>query len=676
MAAPEMACLTWYTGEGPAQIVHAKDAYPIARSWLEDDRILLIGANVAYDAAVLMANYPPLVDLMFRAYDLGRVHCVQYRDRMLDIAAGRFQGYHTKSGQWIKPTYGLDMLAARYTSMRLDKPQKVLCPVTKKMIDDPEHTRLRFGSLIPYPVDMWDQIARDGAWHGPPPTYYAMEDAIAAYHVHTEQEPHAAEFLGEQDNIHRKAMALQLMSVWGFRTSASGVISLANRANEERAKIQERLVEEKLIRPNGTKDTKKARAYMIDVCRGMNMAVPLTKTGEAKVSKKLITREEAETTYVALGEDSCIETGDDVLKDYAAFGRWGSTLSKDVKALARGTLYPIHTRPGMAATTRTTTSNPNTQNWGTGWGPRESIVPRAGWTFIQADYPGLELKTLAQTCIDLFGFSKLGDTINSGKDPHLQVAAVIKGITYEEAKKRKNDAEIKKARQSGKIANFGFPGGMGAKSLVKNAKKVYSETISIADAMMLKEQWYAAFPEMELYFEYVGKLCDNPSGMGEIQIPRSKQIRGGAKYCALCNTPFQGLGAVASARALWLLAKACYVERSSVLFGSRNVFHVHDENILECRLDDTVHERAHELARLMDVGANEYLTDVPMKTDPQAMMFWSKEAFTLLDARGRIQPWNGEWRCEECNDVFHAPFRKSVKKCVMHEDATRYLQAA
>lgn len=672
VTAPEIACLTWQEPKCAPQIVHHTKAEPIIRSWLEDDELTLIGANTAFDTCVVMANYPDLVDLMFRAYRLGRIACVQYRDRLLDIAAGRFQGYHTKTGGWIKPTYNLDALARRYLGMQLDKPLKVKCPITGKSIDDPEHVRLRFGELRDLPIEVWDEVARERGFHGPPPTQYAMEDAVAALGVFDEQEPHADEFLGEQKNTERKALALQLMSVWGFRTSAEGVVELARKANAERDKIQELLVEEGLIRPDGTRNVKAARKHMVDVCHELKMPVQLTDTGLDKNKTRGMTEEEIELEYASLGEDACIETGDELLKDYAAFGRWGSTLSKDVTALAKGTVYPIHTRPGMAATTRTTTSNPNVQNWGTGWGPRECIVPRKGRVFIQADYPQLELKTLAQTCIDLFGWSKLAETLNAGKDPHTQVAAVIMGVTYEEAKKRKNEPAFKLARQSGKIANFGFPGGMGAKSLVKNAKKVYGVLITIEQAMLLKAQWFAAFPEMELYFEYMSALCDNPSKTGEIQIPRSKQIRGGAMYCALCNTPFQGLGAVCSGRALWLLAEACYVERGSVLFGSRNVCHIHDENILECADDDLVHERAWELARLMDAGANEYLVDVPMKTDPQAMRFWSKAAFTLLDGRGRIQPWNGEWQCEECNKVFASPFRKDVKKCAQHEGSILY----
>lgn len=671
VAAPEAVCLTWaerVNGIVEKGIVRWDEAEPVVRAWLADDTVLLTGAHTAFDACVIGSNWPWLIDLLFRKYRLNLVTCVQYRDRLLDIAAGRFQGYHTKKGRWMRPTYDLAALSRRYRGIDLDKP--IFDKKTGQQIND--SWRLRYIELLYIPIEEWPPAA----------VLYAIEDAVATLEVHEHQEPHAEEYLGEQFNQARKAFALQLMSVWGLRTSAAGVIELANKATIEREKIRARLEQEGLVRADGTRDMKKSRAYMVSVCRELRIKVPLTDTGAAKLD--LLEKEykkhggvpsefltQLEEQYPSLGEDACVMTGDETLKDYAAFGRWGSVLSKDVTALAKGTMFPIHTRPGMAATTRTTTSNPNIQNWGTGWGPRECFVARDGSVYIQADYPQLELRTLAQACLDLLGYSKMAEDINNGIDLHLKFAAVRLGITYEEALRRKDEKVVKNARNLGKVNNFGRPGGLGDKNLVKYAKNNFGIDITIEEAREMKEQWFAAFPEMREYFKLMGSLCDNPSRLGEIMIPRSKQIRGGAMYCALCNTPFQGLGAVCSGRALWLLAEACYVDRDSVLFGCRNVCHVHDENILESPDDGLVHERAMELARIMDVGANEYLVDVPMKTDPQAMRFWSKEAFDLRNGEGRIIAWNGEWKCETCKCVFAAPFKKA-KKCEDHIGATRF----
>ncbi len=82
--APRAVCLTYQRPGLAARIVHALDAEPLLRSWLEDDQTLFIGANVAYDFGVVCANYPRLLPLVFRAYEEDRVTDVQTRQKLLD----------------------------------------------------------------------------------------------------------------------------------------------------------------------------------------------------------------------------------------------------------------------------------------------------------------------------------------------------------------------------------------------------------------------------------------------------------------------------------------------------------------------------------------------------------------------------------------------------------------
>ena len=664
VALPELVCLSWHMqGEPEPYLVRWDEAEPLIRGWLEDDSIILSGANVAFDMGVTCANFPWLTDLVFAKYRKGLVQCTQYRDRLLDVAAGKFQGYHTSTGAWVVPTYDLASLSQRYRGKDLNKP--IFDDKTGLQIND--SWRLRYGELHSVPLEEWPYEARR----------YSLEDATANKEVDEKQEVHAEEYLGEQDHIVRKAFALQLVSAWGVRTNPDRVVELAKRATLEREKVRVRLEEYGLVRPEGTRNLAAAKARMIQACRESGMQIPLTDTGLKKIKAREATREEleAEGKYIALSEDVCIESGDPVLEEYAAFGRWGTTISKDITALAKGTRHPIHCRYGMAATTRTTSSGPNMQNWGKDWGPRECIEPRPGHVFLQADYPGLENKTLAQSCIWLVGYSKMADSINAGRDLHLEVAAVIEGVTYEWAKANKTLDRIKKARQFAKIANFGFPGGLGAENFVAYAK-ANEVLVTLEQAKELKDNWFRTFPEMREYFRIMGDLCRNKDKLGEIVIPGTKQLRGGARFCALCNTPFQGLGAAISAKALWYIAEACYVDRKSPLFGARNVVHIHDENIAEDKDDDTVHEAAWELAGLMDRAANEYLVDVPMKTDPVVMRRWSKEAFAL-SRNGRLVPWDGEWQCEDCKDIFVGPHPASFgkeRKCAHH--TTRWAQSA
>lgn len=278
---------------------------------------------------------------------------------------------------------------------------------------------------------------------------------------------------------------------------------------------------------------------------------------------------------------------------------------------------------------------------------RECFQARPGKIFIQADFPQLELYTLAQVCYTWLGQSALGDMLKAGIDPHTQFASKLAKCAYEEgmALKDAKDKKFTKYRQIAKAFNFGKPGGLGPKKLVDlAATPAYGRTvITEAEARRYGTEWFETFPEMRLYFERVNQLLGGGE-TGTVVLPFTGFVRGGAKYCALCNTPFQGLGAACAKRAMWYVAKAQYTETQSPLFGSRTVAMVHDELIGECD-EAACHDAAFELGRLMTKGANEFLPDVPIvmsKMEPTAMRFWSKEATQVFDQQGRLIPWEGK----------------------------------
>jgi len=274
-------------------------------------------------------------------------------------------------------------------------------------------------------------------------------------------------------------------------------------------------------------------------------------------------------------------------------------------------------------------------------GIRECFVPRPGYVFAQADFDQLELRTLAQVCISLFGQSRLGELLNAGRDPHTALAADILGIPYEEAMANRKRQDVDAARQVAKVANFGYPGGLGIQKLMLFARKTYKVILTERQTRQLKDQWFASLPEMKLYFDYVGQECNNDEGLARVVHLFSGRIRGACTYTAACNSRFQGLGADAAKRALWRVSRASYAEPDSPLYGSRVVNFIHDEIISEVRDDAFAHDAAYELARLMVLGANEFLPDVPAKTEPLLMRHWSKDAKALFDEKGRLVPWDG-----------------------------------
>lgn len=289
-------------------------------------------------------------------------------------------------------------------------------------------------------------------------------------------------------------------------------------------------------------------------------------------------------------------------------------------------------------------------------GARECFVPRPGKVFFQNDYPQLELYTLAQCCMSWLGQSSLAKALNEGLDPHLQLACVMLGIEYGEGKKALKDEThplhktVKEARGAAKVANFGFPGGLGVKSFVSYAKTAY-DVIIVEDepdpkkkpgAKQLKEFWTKAWPEMPFYFARVNAQGDGQTGRGECETLWTQRKRGQATYCARCNNGFQALGSDCAKRATWLITRAMYAEPASPLFNDRLVAFIHDEFIGETDDDAGAHDAAYELARLMVVGANEYLPDVqiPMsKQEPLLMRRWSKKAAPTFGADGRLVPW-------------------------------------
>jgi hypothetical protein len=303
-------------------------------------------------------------------------------------------------------------------------------------------------------------------------------------------------------------------------------------------------------------------------------------------------------------------------------------------------------------------------------GVRDCFVPRAGHLFVSVDYDQLEMCTLAQTILDWFGKSTMADAINAGRDLHLDLAAEILGITYEEAEARSKVAkkakktmtkdefkasglgQILEMRQFAKIPNFGKPGGMGDISLVDFAYSTYEIVISLTpepekpgqSAQELSESWATKWPEMADYFDAISQMI-GPLGEAAVKQDVSGRVRGGVSYCAACNTFFQGRAADGAKLALWNVAWECYlgtcyddVTKVSPLYGTRPVIFMHDEIIAEIP-EGNLHAAAERLSRVMIESMKVFVPDVKIGASPAAMRKWFKEAESSRDADGLLIPW-------------------------------------
>lgn len=680
LLAPPLVCMSVAHEDGHELLHHTQ-----AREWivtlLESDR-LLVGAHIAFDMGVFASKWPDLLPLIFEAYEADRISDVLIREKLQHIALGVYRGYETIEGDYRALGYSLEDLALRRLGIQLDK----------------DTWRLRYGELIDLPIAFWpegarryaigDAVATRDVWIDQCDGAEWMADEfrqsraawwlqlMSAWGLRTD--PQAVEALAERlqlrydevaehliecgllrVEVDRDAEAARQRLIDAYRVKgltvpmtaggkpkmgskqlkAAGDSLLDDLAELNRLtrstkrspaevstthpQLVERLINGGLAHENEVKDTKAAADLMRATCAAKGLALVLTDKGNVKLDR-----------------DTCDSVGHPDLEAYAELSGLTTQLSNFVGLLRRGTHTPIQPRFETLLETGRTSASPNVQNLPRKGGVRECFVPREGMVYATADYSGFELRTFSQVCVDIFGHSRLGRALNDGIDAHLELGRRLLGISYEEALERYNagDEEVEQARQFSKIGNFGFMGGMGPASFIDYARKSYGVRIEFERAVELKRLWLESWPEAILYFRWIGDQCEEA-------VPRIKQLRvdryrGNVSFCEACNTLFQGLAADAAKASGFLISKACYVDTTSPLFGSRPVNFVHDEFIVETPDTDRAHDVAVELARLMVVGASPYLPDVPPVAEPVLMRRYSKKAKPIHNDKGRLVPWD------------------------------------
>ena len=681
LLAPPMVCLSVAHEDGHELIHHTQ-----AREWivelLESDRVL-VGANVAFDMGVIASKWPELLPLIFEVYEADRVTDVLIREKLQHIAIGVYRGYETTEGSWRGLGYSLEELAARRLGKKLDK----------------DTWRLRYGELIDVPITFWPQGAQDYAIEDAVSTREAYLDQggesgewivdeyrqaraawwlqlMSAWGLRTD--PEAVKLLAARLQKRYDEVADELIECGLLR------VEVDRDAAEARKRLVDAYAARGLALPHtpsgkprmGVKQLRDAGDPLLKLYADLNAYTrknkctpaeapdhiidPLIDAGLAhekvvkntKIAADLMRKTCAEKGLalvltekegVKLDRDTCESVGHPDLELYAELSGLTTKLSNFVALLERGTRTPIQAHFETLLETGRTSSSPNVQNLPRKGGVRECFIPRDGMVYAAADYSGFELRTVAQVCLNLFGFSRLATALNKGFDPHLEIARRLVGCSYEEAAQRlaAGDDEIDTARQVGKVANFGFPGGLGIATFVLYARKSYGVIVTEEEAAALKQYWLDAWPEFKLYFKWIGDACDTP--MPRIEQFYVQRYRANVSFCQACNTLFQGLAADAAKRAGFLIAKGCYVDESSPLFGSRMVNFVHDEFIVECHDDERAHDVAVEISRLMVEGAKPFLPDLEVVAEPYLMRRWSKKAkpiFRVIEGEKRLVPWD------------------------------------
>lgn len=633
--APAPVCFT-YAQNDRVGIEVAQSSYEIVKTGLEHHHTTW--ANAPFDLGVIGQRWPTLIPLIFKALDENRVSDVLSREKLLDIAKGCFRFKEDEDGEVVPIKYGLGDVAQRRR-------------VGRKMFDE---WRLHYYKLHGLPLQDWPDEAKR----------YACIDAIITLEVHKAQDKEIADdptgrllaTIQSEFEAVRGHWALQLITAWGFCTDGAAVEDLYLRCREERERMWQVLYDAGLVRDDGSRDTKKAKAMVLQAYGEDD--VPITATGQERMKgigkdgEKVtpITPHTAihERGYISTSKETCWQSGDETLSKYARYSQLANLLGKDIPHLRKGTVIPVQAgyQPIME-TFRTSSVGFNIQNLRREPGVRECFRPREGYVLVPCDFDTAELVSLAQVTYTLFGASDMRDTINAGLDIHLKVAAYLLDITYDEAKRRKkeDDEAVDMTRQLSKALDFGLPGGMGAKRFSGYAAgylKKYNKTVSERDAAVLKRRWMGWFREMPSYFDWIKAHADE-DGYFWVQHPITKRWRGKMFYTAACNNGFQELTAFGAKAAAYAVAREQHCNPHSPLYGTKTLAFIHDELILEMPEDRYLTQRANELQRVMCEAYNVYTPDVPVSAEAKATRVWSKAAKRITDERtGELLVWEPE----------------------------------
>lgn len=619
--APQPICMA-YTEDGEtAHLVKAKSGLLLLREWLSDPEVVLLGYNVAFDLMVAGVTSPAaMLPLIFEAYAQDRVECARVQQILLQIAAGQLDASHK---------FDMASVAARMLDVKAEG----------KTGEDA--WRLRYAELEHVPLGEWPEAA----------VRYVKQDALLTWQLWSRQRWWTPQICPSEQlhDLHhqcRADFALKLAGAWGVHTDINAIRDLEKMLHENIDTKFAHLTQTGLYRAGGTRKDPKW--------------VKNTEEVKRRVIASVEHPEYTDKGNLKIDDDALSRSSDPDLRMLQEIGVYQKLLTTYLPALYEGSGgLPIHPFWNVLVRSgRTSCSRPNLQNQPRMPGVREAFVPRPGNVFISCDYNAAELRSLAQVLVDWFGHSRLAEVLNSGTDPHKVTGANILGIDFEtysawydgphepacEPKKCVPECKkhrAKEARQAAKAANFGYPGGLSAKSFVSFAWATYGVAIDEQSAEAMKQAWFDAYPEMRSYFQQIKSMVGGFGMRVQLQQARSGRYRGDCGFTDGSNTFFQGLTADGKKDAMWHAVREMYdpTFSQSPLYGCRLIADIHDELFVEAP-EATAPEAAKRLAEVMIERMSVWLPDVAVTAEPSLMRRWSKAASDpVYDKNGRLIPY-------------------------------------
>lgn len=449
----------------------------------------------------------------------------------------------------------------------------------------------------------------------------------------------------------------------------------------------------------GSKDTKRLQAYVAALYKRLGEIPTETPAGaiclDAEVKEYLAGKDEVMAQLCERESLSkltsqmipALRSGRIIHPSYNAILETGRTSSYDGGKPRKGgdglRLYPsvnIQQIPNKITGRKTTDAEGNVSQ--VSFDPRRCFKARDGRVFFDVDFSGLELACTGFITDQLFGESVHLERYNAGFDLHAYLGAQLaigvdkdmaaefgqacraEGIISDPVEvyyafkelSGHEDPAVKKFykhyRNFAKPVGLGFPGGLGAATMVDFARKTYWVNMTEEEAAEFKEMWLEVYPEMVLFFQWINTQIDEynegqnhkfgrPEDLYFYESPMG-MIRRGASFCAGANGKvMQTPGAEAAMTGAAFVSRACYdPSQESVLFGCRPIAFVHDQIIGETTTDPELWApQCEEAARLMREGAETVLHTVKMRTDEALLTTeWTKDAEPVRNEAGILIP--------------------------------------
>lgn len=237
---------------------------------------------------------------------------------------------------------------------------------------------------------------------------------------------------------------------------------------------------------------------------------------------------------------------------------------------------------------RLSSSGPNVQQLPPG--ERKAYVARPGYTFVDADAGGLQLRIAAA-----LGVESMGRAFLQGVDLHALAGG---GIDINDPERDSKIASVgEQSRKSGKAANFSLLFGMSIPTFHARLRAAVDESLTEDDAAHVYHAWYKAWPEVagmqEALFSEARRNGYSTTPGGRIRdylhdgVPNWYQIRN-----ITINASIQG----SDADLIMLLA--AYLDIALMRFeGASIAVLVHDEVLIECKKGD-----AEEVSKVLDTA--------------------------------------------------------------------------